>query len=162
MAITSQLEPRLSEAAALFPDRLAVQCGERRLTYQQLLQALGSVADQVGSLAGRRVLLLLPDGIPAYLCHLRFFLDGALVVPVTSQATPARIRSLCGRAQPHIAVTNHLLRARHATALDGINCLLVSAEEDESPWNCRFERVGSPSRVTHEAPTDLRLLVFTS
>ena len=164
----TQLEPLLREMAVAFPDRLAIQCRDRRLTYQQLLYSLDALTDQLGQTTNMRIILLLPDGIASYLCHLRFFLDGAVVVPVTTQATTAGIRALCQKVRPHLIVTNSPLRMRHAAALQGLACLAVQADEADAPSGVEFDTIGMETFVARReqcsdpAVTDLRLLVFTS
>ena len=42
------IEDKLRENAALYPDKVALVCGEKSLTYRQLYQAIKDKADSMG------------------------------------------------------------------------------------------------------------------
>lgn len=113
-----------------------------------------------------RIVLLLPDGIASYLCHLHFFQSGAIVVPVTVQAASSKIRTLCEKVCPHFVVTNDVLRKRHATALGGFRCVKIKSDDfdvqsDSGLSDIQFVAKERAHNVNRESD-DLRLIVFTS
>ena len=46
------IEDKLRENAALYPDKVALVCGEKSLTYRQLYQAIKDKADSMGDIRG--------------------------------------------------------------------------------------------------------------
>ena len=164
----SALESILRRMASEFPDRLVVQCRDRRLSYGQLAGILESLAQNLGRVAGKRVVLLLPDGIPCYLWHLHLFLAGAVNVPISVQSSSSRIRELCERVQPHFIVTNTALRARHRAALETFPCITVKPDGIPVPWGFEYEMsglacgAGSQNQSASEEKNDIRMIVFTS
>ena len=164
----NELESMLRRMASEFPDRLAVQFRDRRLSYGQLAGALESLAQKCGSVAGKRIVLLLPDAIPCYLWHLHLFLGGAVNVPVSVQSSSSRIKELCERVQPHFIVTNGALRARHRAAMEAFPCIIVKPDETSAPWEFEYEISGpSHSDGSHNQSlgrdeNKVRMIVFTS
>lgn len=158
----------LHQTAAASPDRLAVQFRNRRLSYGRLEGILEAMGQKLGPLAGMRIVILLPDGLPSYLCHLYFFLSGATVLPVSIQSTTLKIRELCETTQPHFAVTNPLLRARHKEALEGLPCLVVKSDGTDAPWGFDYETLGFENVLGDHGKTlcaeseSVRMIVFTS
>lgn len=162
------LDQRIRETAEQFPDRLAIQFRKRKLTYSELLAALQVLEIRTGSLAGRRILLLLPDGIPAYLCHVYCFIQGATVVPLTVQATSDKIKTICEKVQPHIVITNAFLHSRHKARLQGMTCVVVKSEEVDVSSGIEYDVIGPVCELPGSAgdpltsATDVRVIVFTS
>ena len=164
----TKLESALRVTASEDPDRLAVQFRNRRLTYRGLTNILDSLAQRLDRLSGKRIIILLPDSIPAYLCHLHFFMSGAIVAPVSIQTTTSRIRVLCDKIQPHFIVTNSALRARHKSAIESLPYILIKTEETSLPWGFDYEAFGLDNLFDADCQSsmrrsqDIRLIVFTS
>ena len=164
----NKLESALRITASEYPDRLAVQFRNRRLSYSELTNILDSLARRFGPLSGKRIIILLPDNIPSYLCHLHFFLSGALVTPVSIQTVTSRIRVLCEKIQPHFIVTNSALHAQHKSAMESLPYILIKTEETNVAWGFDYEAFGlddifaSDRQSSAGHSTDIRLIVFTS
>jgi long-chain acyl-CoA synthetase len=164
----NKLESSLRQISTESADRLAVQFRDRRLSYRQLTNILDSLTERFGQLAGRRILLLLPDGIPSYLFHLHSFLSGAILVPVSIQSTTSKIRALCERVQPHFVVTNTPLRSRHKTAIATLPCLVVKSDATHDRQGFDYEDFGlkdvlsNPRQTAEVMSQEARMIVFTS
>jgi len=164
----NKLESSLRQMATECPDRLAIQYRDRRLSYSKLIGILDAFGQKLGRLSGMRIVLLLPDGMSSYLCHLHFFLSGAIVVPVSVQSTTLKIRELCQTVHPHFVVTNPLLRARHKGAIEGLPCLVVKSDYTDAPWGFDYESLafesvlGGRGQNLGTESEDIRMIVFTS
>jgi long-chain acyl-CoA synthetase len=164
----NKLESALHITASEYPDRLAVQFRNRRLSYSELKNILDSLARRFGPLSGKRVIILLPDNIPSYLCHLHFFMSGAIATPVSIRTATSRIRVLCEKIQPHFIVSNSALRTQHESAIESIPYVLIKNEEIKLAWGFDYEAFGlddiftSDRRSSAGHSTDIRLIVFTS
>ncbi|OPY15868.1 MAG: Long-chain-fatty-acid--CoA ligase [Syntrophus sp. PtaB.Bin138] len=164
----NELNSMLKRMASEFPDRPAVQFRDQRLSYGRLAETMEALARKMGPVASRRFLLLLPDGMPGYLCHLHLFLAGAINVPVSVQSTTPKIRELCERVRPHFIVTNSALRARHKSALEAFPCLIVKPDAKDVPWGFDYEvsnPAAAPAPVNRPVEVDgsgIRMIVFTS
>ena len=164
----NKLESALRLTASEYPDRPAVQFGNRRLSYSELTNILDSLARRFGPLSGRRIIILLPDDIPSYLCHLHFFLSGALVTPVSIQAVTSRIRVLCAKIQPHFIVTNSALYAQHKSALESLPYILIKTEETNAAYGFDYESFGLDDMFAADRQAaaghfaDIRHIVFTA
>jgi len=164
----NKLESALRITASEYPDRLAVQFRNRRLSYSELTNILDSLSQHFGPLTGKRLIILLPDCIPSYLCHLHFFISGAIVTPVSIQTTTSKIRVLCKKIQPHFIVTNSALHARHKSAIESLPYILIKTEETKVAWGFDYESFGlediftSDRQFTAGHSTNIRFIVFTS
>ena len=164
----NKLEGALQEVSREFPERLAVQFRDRRISYGRLAAVLDSLSEEFGDLSGRRVVSLLPDGVPAYLWHLHLYLGGGINIPISVQATTAKIRALCERVQPHFIVTNGALRQRHRAVLGSYPCVVVQSDSADVPWGFDYETLGgngcsfSRTPVSEGGPNKIRMIVFTS
>ncbi|MEN6374090.1 MAG: class I adenylate-forming enzyme family protein [Smithella sp.] len=164
----NKLESTLRIAASEYPDRPAVQFRNRRLSYSELKNILDSLARRFGPLSGKRIIILLPDSIPSYLCHLYFFLSGAIVTPVSIQIIDSRIKVLCEKIKPHFIVTNAALHAQHKSAIESLPYILIKTEETNIAGEFDYEAFGLDDIFTADRQssaghsTDIRLIVFTS
>lgn len=164
----NKLKSALRTTAREYPDRTAVQFRNRRLSYSELQNILDLLARRFGPLSGRRIIILLPDNIPSYLCHLHFFMSGAIVTPVSVKAATSRIRVLCEKIKPHFIVTNGALHAQHKSAIESLPYILIKTEETNAAGGFDYEAFGvddlftSDRQSSTEHSTDIRLIVFTS
>jgi acyl-CoA synthetase (AMP-forming)/AMP-acid ligase II len=162
----SKLESNIRETANEFPERLAVQFRDRCISYDKLLKILDALSDRVKIVKGMRLMILLPDCLPSYLFHLRIFLSGGIVVPVSVQSSTAKIEQLCARVKPHLLITNQVLRQRHRTGIGSLPCLVIKSDEPNIPWGFQYELMGGDTAVDpvngNIQSGDLRMIVFTS
>src|SRR5579862_7671197 len=85
---------RLKEHAASHGDKLAIACGDTRLTYAQFVARAESLAGawlQKGLQPGDRVALHLRNGIELATCYYACFAAGFVAVPVNTRLTPDEI-----------------------------------------------------------------------
>ena len=159
----SKLTASLRRTVAEAPDRLAIQRGEQRLSYAELRDAIEALGVHIGNVAGNRVLLLLPDTLSSYLCHLAFFIEGAILAPVSVRSTTAQIDRLCKRLQPHLIVTNRPLFSRHKDVLESLPHLLIDSSPAGEPGQFAYSGSVASGTVRATRPqADMRLLIFTS
>lgn len=161
----SLLEESLQRTTTNHPERLAVQFRNQRFTYESLSHALDATAKRTGSIVGWRILVLLPEGLPTYLCHLHFFLGGAVTIPVTVQITSPNLIQLCDRVQPQVVVTTVALRARHAPALEKRIVWTIRTGANQNSGMLEFDTWGeqrTPAEPRATSNESLRLIVFTS
>lgn len=161
-----KLETLLRDTAAQFPDRPAVQFRDQRLSYAGVVDALDGMDQEIGAVENRRAIILLPDGLPSYLCHLYLFLRGGILVPISIQTATAKIGSLLERTQPHFVITNQLLRTRHLAVFERFSCLIVEPADPLPAQGPRLHFVGSDFGSSFDAlarsPEVVRMIVFTS
>jgi long-chain acyl-CoA synthetase len=150
------------------PDRLAVGFRDHRISYGQLADILKALSLKFDNLVGKRIVLLLPDGLPSYLWHLHLFLMGAVNVPISIQSSTSKIRELCEKVKPHFIVTNIPLRQRHKSAVESYPCIAVKTDDPNVPWGFDYKVFGAgndfnyPSSVLDPKNNDVRMIVFTS
>ncbi|HEV2731722.1 MAG TPA: hypothetical protein VGV15_16960, partial [Terriglobales bacterium] len=77
------LHEALLEAARESPASPYLRHRQACVTFSEVGPALAQIASQLPSLAGRRVIILLPDGLSAALLHLECFSQGATIVPLS-------------------------------------------------------------------------------
>lgn len=163
----NKLESALHITASECPDRPAIQFRNCRLSYSELANILDSLTQHFGTPSGKRIIILLPDSIPSYLCHLHFFISGAIVTPVSVRAVTSRIRLLCEKIKPHFIITNSTLREQHKSALESFPCILIKNEEIDPARGFDYETFGLDDIFTSDQQfsgrsKDIRLIAFTS
>src|SRR6266567_4655835 len=98
-----RLETILSAQAVRHPDKIALVCGDERLTYRDLDRRIRSVASGLRSQGvgpGDRIVLFLSNGIEIVELFYAAFSVGAIVIPVTTRLTPHELRHICSDSQP--------------------------------------------------------------
>src|SRR5215472_12147785 len=84
----------LDDACTRHADKLAIACGDRRLSFVELRQLsarLGAALADAG-LAGERVATLLPNGPELIVCYLACWAAGVAMVPFEYVDAPPEIR----------------------------------------------------------------------
>lgn len=101
--------------AAVFPDRLALVCGSRRLTYGQLDALVTDMAETIEAAGGRgrRIGLQLPRSPEMVAAVLATMRAGATYVPLALDAPADRLARLTADAGIHLTWTADGLRADH-------------------------------------------------
>ncbi|MFF4323180.1 amino acid adenylation domain-containing protein [Streptomyces sp. NPDC001568] len=98
----------LDPVAAHHPSLPAVLCGARRLTYGELDERVGSLADRLracGVTPGRPVAAVLPRGTDSVVALLACLRTGAVYCPLSPADPPARIGLLLERLDPALVLT---------------------------------------------------------
>lgn len=75
------IEDKLRENAALYPDKVALVCGEKSLTYRQLYQAIKDKADSMGDIRGCLIPIVAYPTVDFFITYFALHLTGAVAVP---------------------------------------------------------------------------------
>jgi long-chain acyl-CoA synthetase len=92
----------LAAAAAARPQREALVCGDRRVTYAEYVSFVCGVAEQ---LKGERVATLLPNSIETCIAMFGVLASGAQLVPLNPLYTKREIDEIVADAQPASVLT---------------------------------------------------------
>nr|WP_327533124.1 non-ribosomal peptide synthetase [uncultured Mycolicibacterium sp.] len=121
-AVLTQQAPELESIPALFanqvaraPEAVAITCGDRSWTYQELEESANRLARLLagrGAGPGTRVALLLPRTAEAVTAILAVLKTGAAYLPIDPAHPDSRIEFMVGDAAPVLAVTTAELRPR--------------------------------------------------
>jgi long-chain acyl-CoA synthetase len=98
-----RLETILSAQAVRHPDKIALVCGDERLTYRDLDRRIRSVASGLRSQGvgpGDRIVVFLSNGFEIVELFYAAFSVGALVIPVTTRLTSNELQHICSDSQP--------------------------------------------------------------
>ncbi|MDE5445812.1 AMP-binding protein [Bradyrhizobium sp. CSA207] len=98
-----RLENILFAQAQRYPDKVALVCGAKRVTYRDLAQRVRKVANGLqsrGVKQGDRIVLFVANGIDLVELLYATFAIGAVVVPVTTRLTPHELSHICGDSRP--------------------------------------------------------------
>jgi acyl-CoA synthetase (AMP-forming)/AMP-acid ligase II len=102
-----RLEVVFAAHAARNPDKEALVCGARRVSYRELKQRIREVAGglvRLGVGAGDAIVLYLPNGVPFVELLYAAFSLGAKVVPVTTRNTIRELTYFCEDSAAKIVV----------------------------------------------------------
>jgi long-chain acyl-CoA synthetase len=91
--ITPRLDRLLDEPLARDPDKLALACGDRRVTFAELADLERRIATSLhaAGLAGERVALLLPNSVELVACYLGCWRAGVTAVPFEYVDAPPEV-----------------------------------------------------------------------
>ncbi|MGY3355318.1 acyl-CoA synthetase (AMP-forming)/AMP-acid ligase II [Bradyrhizobium sp. GM0.4] len=102
-----RLETIFRAQALRHPDKIALVCGDERLTYRDLDRRIRSVASGLrtqGVGRGDRIVVFLSNGIEIVELFYAAFSVGAIVIPVTTRLTPHELQHICFDSQPFAIV----------------------------------------------------------
>ena len=161
----------LGAHAAATPDRTALVCGSRRLTYGEFERWINRVAHALaarGLAAGGRVALLLPNG-PEFLAvtHAAAKL-GALAVPINWRWRRAEIAYVLGDAAPDVLVLDRAFleegaAARAAAGRPAVErCLVVGGASDLPSFEEAVAAAPDTPPASGVPPGGFNVLVYTS
>ncbi len=157
VSFDQSLPDRFRVQARKHPHRLAIEAGNRALTYAELDGAVNAVLRVlVGHADGRaqRVILLVDQGIPAVIATLGVLSAGAAYVPLDPALPAAQLRELVEEVEPAWIIANrHYLPLAHGVHADPrrILCIEAIAHDD-----------GGPVPEITVAPDALAYIYFTS
>jgi acyl-CoA synthetase (AMP-forming)/AMP-acid ligase II len=98
-----RLETILRAQAVRHPDKIAVICGDERLSYRDFDRRIQRVANGLrkhGAGPGDRIVMFLSNGIEIIELFYAAFSLGAIVVPVTTRLTSHELQHICADSQP--------------------------------------------------------------
>jgi acyl-CoA synthetase (AMP-forming)/AMP-acid ligase II len=102
-----RLENILRAQAMRHPDKIALICGDERLTYRELELRVQRVANGLrkrGAGPGDRIVLFLSNGVEIVELFYAAFSVGAIVIPATTRLTPHELRYVCEDSNPFAIV----------------------------------------------------------
>ncbi|RIK97509.1 MAG: AMP-dependent synthetase [Proteobacteria bacterium] len=162
-----RLEVVFAAHAARRPDKEALVCGERRVSYRDLQRRIREVAGGLarqGIGAGDTLVLYLPNGIAFVELLYAAFLLGAVVVPVTTRSTAREVTYFCEDSAAKLIVCDD----RSADAVRGIlvergglKAVMVGASQDGFvAYDDLIDATFVPSFVPLDR--DVALILYTS
>jgi acyl-CoA synthetase (AMP-forming)/AMP-acid ligase II len=169
--LRGRFEQELDSRHRDHPDGLAIQFKSHPLTNADLREALTLLRSMFTPLQGVRIVLLLPDCLEAYLLHLHFFLEGAVLIPISVQTVGSRIREICETVCADFVVTNEFLFRAHGEELSRNGaCLVIKGAIDGSSHRLHVEWIGKSSGFIRAATKSqelrdqepVRFIIFTS
>ena len=126
----------LERSARVWPDKVAVVYGARRLTYRELAAEAQRVARALqasGVRPGDRVAYLMPNLPEMLIAHYAVPLAGAVLVAVNTRLTAAEVAYILSHSGAKIVVADAALLPVAAAAVKGVEAVteLVVAEDTE-------------------------------
>src|SRR6476659_9824658 len=101
----------LAAAGEAAPERLALRCGEERLTYREYVSCAAGFAKALGEeVRGGRVALIIPNSIDAAIATFAILAAGAQAVPLNPTYTAHELRSILADAEPAAIVCDAALQ----------------------------------------------------
>ena len=126
----------LASCARRFPDREAVVCGARRLTFGALEVRANRLANALiaaGQKPGDRVLLYLPNSVELVEAIMAVARSGGLIVPVSTRLAPAEVAFLVADCEPSVLIFAPSFRATAtASAANLASVILIATETPEA------------------------------
>jgi acyl-CoA synthetase (AMP-forming)/AMP-acid ligase II len=97
-----RLEQLLFSHAERTPDRIAVVCGERKISYRDLARSVRAIANSLQRKVhpGDRVAIHLPNGIEFVQLFCAALAAGASVVPINTRLAPPEVEHILADARP--------------------------------------------------------------
>jgi len=165
----------LEASATSAPNRIALVCGERRMTYRELDVAANRLAHalcQAGLERGDRVAILLENCAEAVIAIFAALKAGGTFIAIHPGTKPERLARLLADAEPAALVTDHARGSQAADVLvaQGSLRILVWADDCPAPIEsvARTLSYGDLSNYPAERPlpraidVDLAALIYTS
>ena len=101
----------LAAAGDTAPERVALRCGEERLTYREYISCVAGFAQALGGeVRGGRVALIMPNSIDAAVATFAILAAGAQAVPLNPAYTAHELRSILADAEPSAIVCDAALQ----------------------------------------------------
>src|SRR6185437_13168588 len=162
-----RMETVLRAQAVRYPEKMALVCGDERITYRDLDQRIARVASglkEKGLGAGDRVVLFLNNGVEIVELFYAAFALGAIVVPVTTRLTTHELLHICSDSQPSVIAfegpgdsIKEVLEA-NPSALR----IVVGKETDGSISHDSLRKSGVVSLPPLSVSSDDALIMYTS
>ncbi|HEY1153120.1 MAG TPA: class I adenylate-forming enzyme family protein, partial [Pseudolabrys sp.] len=165
-ALTATLYPTvvdmLHAAADAAPDRVALVCDERQLTYRDYRNAVVGLAALIDPaiVAQGRVATVLPNSIAACVATFAVFAAGAQLVPLNPLYTPRELSAVLDDADVSVLIADAstLAQLRDTPALARIPRVVTL---DEIEANLPGWIAASPLTLSRPRPDQLGLLQYT-
>ena len=165
--VTPRLDRLLDEPLARAPAKLAVTCGERRVSYAELSDLERRIATALcdAGLAGERVAFLLPNSIELVACYLGCWRAGVTAVPFEYVDAPPEIACGLGDSEARWLIVHEekLADLAHVDlAHTKLERIIVAG--GVATGHARFEELlAAPPRGLPDVPPDaLAFILYTS
>ncbi len=115
----------LQESGHKYPDKIALICENRRLTYREVMARINGLADMFiveGLQKGDRVMILLRDAVEGLLACLAVMRAGGIAVPVTDLDVASTIEELARECAPFMLITGKGELAEFPMLRDKLGC----------------------------------------
>jgi len=152
------LREALVEAAREFPSTPFLRHRDACVTFSEVNPTLSQIASQLPSVCGRRIIMLLTEGLSAALLHLECFLQGATIVPLSPFSPAAHVQHVLDRVQAELVLTTPVLYAKFAGPLRTATVALVGSAP---PFTLEV-RNAVPLRSYDRPRSRVRTVFFTS
>lgn len=149
--------------AARDPDREAVVCGDRRVTWGEFDAMISRVATGLAAAGignGARVAVMLDNRLEFILAVLGCIRAGGVAVPLGTRLGPVDVAYIVDHAEPALAVTTSEWLRRFPQTSSIRRTYLVDSDDED----CRFESLleFSPTTLNRPAREDAMMIVYTS
>jgi amino acid adenylation domain-containing protein len=135
--IEQSIAERFEKQVAAYPERIAVQCGDTRLTYAELNAAANRLARAILETAGKseRVVLLYDQGAPVVVAVLAVLKAGKTYVPLDPTYPVARLSELLTDAEAGLVLTTdrHLSLGEQLVRADSLALLNADSVNPDGP-----------------------------
>src|SRR5262245_11194581 len=113
----------LAANARRVPDKVAVVCDDRRLTFGALDDHANRLANALlarGIAPGDRVIVYLPNGIELVEAMAGVLKSGALIVPLSTRLTGPEVAHIAGDCEPKAVIYPQAMRPQVEAALSAV------------------------------------------
>jgi long-chain acyl-CoA synthetase len=159
----------LTDNARRDPDRIAIVCDGRRVSYRELDALSNRLANTLiehGIASGDRAAVYLPNGIDLVVALCGALKAGAVVVPVSTRLAPAEIDIMMEDSQPAAVIFHAGSRAAVQRFADKLSDPVLICDGEAEPGELDLKMIvatGSPSPVNRaSAGADDALIAYTS
>ncbi len=160
------LHEYLARAAATYPDKLALVCGDRRRTYAELergMDALRAELQAIGVVVGDRVVVVIPNSVPAVIAAFGIVAAGGCFVVMDPSTPPERLAYVIDHCQPAAVVVvperQSVLVEAQAIAMHRCAQIVLDGDGAVIDPRQRHNDVPPPPEV---ADDDLCAIIYTS
>ena len=164
-----KLATLLAQNARRYPDKVALVCGDRRLTFAGLDARGNRLANALaarGVGCGDRVALAMPNWIELVEAMAAVLKLGALIVPVSTRLTAREIAYILGHCEPGAVLYSDGMRPAVAAALDGLPEILRivagAPEAGEEGFSAFLETGAAEPPPAPPAASDDCMIAYTS
>jgi len=154
-----KLGTMLADCALRYPDREAMVCGARRVTFAELDRRATRLANSLlaeGQVLGDRIALYLPNGVELIEAMTAVARSGGIIVPISTRLTTDEVRYIFEDCEPSFVFFAPEFREAAYEAASGLNRTKLVAITEPGSGELGFERMiesGSAS-ATPPLPVD--------
>lgn len=147
-----------------FPDREAVVCGDRRISYRDLNDLVEGAAHgllQAGLQGRDRVTIMLDNRLEYFVAILATIRAGGIAIPMGTRLGPADVAYIVGDATPAFAVTGKQWIEKFPSESSLRRIFVIDGDGDSADL---FDRLHEPSTTTLPSLESeaLMMIIFTS